>query len=273
MTYWVGDEGFSRPMIPLPQAPGPIWVGGLFTMTDAGRSHLFTRFTEINHDMSLAGDGLAEFDDDKAVFEPVCTYPKDHPLRPEGHPFQVVNGGQRFLYFQPTVMGAFPLVRSLPDRAHLTDAASLEAFTCLAPGARYAGADTRLDRAPDGHLLWAWKKDTAALGEDQADALVSAGKMRPEERLTALRDIDTDQAVLSHGGSVFWNPYRKRWVMITTQTFGSPSFLGEVWFAEADTPVGPWLYAKRIATHGGYTFYNPTQHPFFDQEGRAIDLL
>ncbi len=270
LTYWVGDEGFSRPMIPIPQAPGPIWVGGLFTMADGGRSHLFTRFTEINHDMSVADDGLAEFNDDKAIFEPVCTYPKDHPLRPEGHPFLVSNGGQRYLYFQPTVMGAFPLVRSIPDRQHITDAASFEAFTCLAPGAHYQETQTRLDRAPDGHLIWAWKKDTPALGEDQADALVAAGKMRSDERLTALRDIDTDKAVLSHGGSVFWNPYRKRWTMITTQTFGSPSFLGEVWFAEADTPVGPWLYAKKIATHGGYTFYNPTQHPFFDQDGGRL---
>jgi len=270
LTYWVGSDGFSRPMLPLPQSPGPVWVGGLFTMTDGGRRHLFTRFTEINHDMSVADDGLAEFNDDKAVFEPVCTYPKDHPLRPEGHPFGVDSNGQSYLYFQPTVMGAFPLVRSLLGRTHLTDAASFEAFTCLAPGARYAGADTRLDRAPDGHLIWAWKKDTPVLGEDQANSLVTAGKMRPAERLTALRDVDTDQPVLSHGGSVFWNPYRQRWVMITTQTFGAPSFLGEVWFTEADTPVGPWLYAKKIATHGGYTFYNPTQHPFFDQQGGRL---
>ncbi len=270
LTYWVDSDGFSRPMIPVPNPPGPIWVSGLFTMMDNGQEHLFTRFTEINHDQSLAADGLAEFNDDKSVFEPVCFYPKDQPLRPEGHPFLVNSGGQHYLYFQPTVMGAFPLVRAIPDRKHLTDAASFEAFTCLVPGGRYQGADTPLDRAPDGHLRWGWKKDTAALGEDQANQLVQAGKMKPEERLTALHDFDTDQEVLSHGGSVFWNSYRKRWVMITTQVYGSPSFLGEVWFAEADTPVGPWTYAKKVVSHGGYTFYNPTQHPFFDQDGGRL---
>lgn len=49
--------------------------------------------------------------------------------------------------------------------------------------------------------------------------------------------------------------------------FGGTSLLGEIWYAEADTPVGPWVYAKKIVTHSRYTFYNPTQHPFFDQGG------
>src|SRR5205809_7804949 len=45
---------------------------------------------------------------------------------------------------------------------------------------------------------------------------------------------------------------------------------GEIWFAEADTPTGPWAYARRVVTHGAYNFYNPTQHPFFDQEGGRL---
>ena len=49
-----------------------------------------------------------------------------------------------------------------------------------------------------------------------------------------------------------------------------PSKAGEIWFAEADTPVGPWAYARRVVTHGEYNFYNPTQHPFFDQEGGRL---
>jgi hypothetical protein len=234
---------------------------------DRGRTRLFTNFAEINSDQTTARDGLAEFNDDKAVFEPVTDYPKGDPLRPEGHPFLVDNQGQRYLYFQVAAMGAFPLVRNIPDLTHMMDAASFESFTCLAPGGRYVGATTSLDRAPDGHLMWGWKRNTAALGEDQANALVAAGKMRSDELLTALHDVETDGIVLSHGGSVFWNPYRRRWVMVTTQAFGTPSFLGEVWFAEADTPVGPWVYARKIATHDHYTFYNPTQHPFFDQDG------
>jgi hypothetical protein len=54
--------------------------------------------------------------------------------------------------------------------------------------------------------------------------------------------------------------------MIVTQVYGiSP--LGEVWYAEADSPVGPWVYAVKIVTHDNYSFYNPKQHPQFDADG------
>jgi hypothetical protein len=60
---------------------------------------------------------------------------------------------------------------------------------------------------------------------------------------------------------VQWNAFRKRWIGILQKN------VGEVWYAEADTPVGPWVYTTRIATHGQYTFYWPAQHSFFDQDG------
>jgi hypothetical protein len=63
----------------------------------------------------------------------------------------------------------------------------------------------------------------------------------------------------------YWNEFRQRWVMLTS------SKPGEIWFAEGDTPVGPWVYARRVVAHDNYNFYNPTQHPFFDQDnGRLI---
>ncbi len=51
------------------------------------------------------------------------------------------------------------------------------------------------------------------------------------------------------------------------QLGGESSFLGEVWYAEADTPVGPWAYTRKVATHNKYSFYNPKHHPYFDQNG------
>jgi hypothetical protein len=58
--------------------------------------------------------------------------------------------------------------------------------------------------------------------------------------------------------------------MIAVQSLGT-SVLGEVWYAEGDTPLGPWVYARKIVTHERYSFYNPKQHPQFDKEkGRSI---
>jgi len=271
LTYWVDASGFSRPMLPLPGLGGPVWVGGLFTLTDgAGRERLLTHYVHLDGHGQVGEQGLAAFNDDKAVFEPLRTFPVDAPLYPDGHPFRATAGGQVYLYFQPKTMEAMPLVRVRADMAHITDLRTYEGFTCLAPGSRFDGAATRLDRDANGRLIYAWKPDTPPLGNEQQQALIAAGKMKAAEGLLQLRDADTDAPVQTHGGSVFWNPFRKRWVMIAGQQFGGPSFLGELWFAESDTPVGPWVYARKIVTHDHYTFYNPTQHPFFDQDGGRL---
>lgn len=93
-----------------------------------------------------------------------------------------------------------------------------------------------------------------------------------------LRYLLTDQAapdgkrIQPHAGSVNWNAYRKRWILVAVQTGGS-SFLGEVWYAEAPKLTGPWSPAIKIITHEKYSFYNPKHHAFLDQEqGRFIYL-
>lgn len=84
-----------------------------------------------------------------------------------------------------------------------------------------------------------------------------------------LRDAKTGERVGNHGGSVFWSAYRRCWVMILLQKMGKASNVGEVWYAEAPTPTGPWNKAVQIATHPKMDFYNVTQHPFFDR-GRYL---
>ena len=274
LTYWTDAHGFSRPMLPLPGFGGPVWVGGVFTLSETpGQEHLYTHYVHLNGAGKVAEQGLAVFNDARAVFEPVCHYALDDPLHPDGQPFHATVGGQPYLYCQSETQQAYPLVRVHADLAHITDARAFEAFTCLVPGERVHGMDTRLDRTPDGKLVYAWKADTAVLDYDEQQALVKAGKMTPAEVLTPLRDVETDAPIRSHGGSVFWNPYRRRWIMISGQASGTTSYLGELWFAEADTPVGPWVYARKIITHDRYTFYNPTQHPFFDGDGGRLIYL
>ena len=59
--------------------------------------------------------------------------------------------------------------------------------------------------------------------------------------------------------------------MIATRQNGNSSFLGDVYYAEADQPRGPWRKAVKILTHDLYTFYNPVHHDFFDEkDGRVI---
>ncbi|MCU0750268.1 MAG: hypothetical protein MUF13_12050, partial [Akkermansiaceae bacterium] len=63
--------------------------------------------------------------------------------------------------------------------------------------------------------------------------------------------------IVAHRGSIAWNAFRKKWITIFTQQGGTPSALGEIWFAEAESPLGPWKGAIKVVTHDNYTFYNP----------------
>jgi hypothetical protein len=74
-------------------------------------------------------------------------------------------------------------------------------------------------------------------------------------------------------GSIAWNEYRKRWVTIFMQTFGTPSAFGEVWYAEAATPYGPWGPAVKVLSHANYAFYNPCLHPEFTPPNSPILLF
>lgn len=70
----------------------------------------------------------------------------------------------------------------------------------------------------------------------------------------SVKTSDGDVDVAS--GSIAWNNYRKKWILVFQQKFGRPSVFGEVWYCEADSPEGPWGPAVKVATHQNYTFYN-----------------
>jgi len=73
-----------------------------------------------------------------------------------------------------------------------------------------------------------------------------------------------------HSGHVAWNSFRQRWVTVFMEKFGKPSAFGELWYAEAPTPTGPWGRAVKILSHDNYTFYNPRLHPEFTPTNSPI---
>jgi hypothetical protein len=76
--------------------------------------------------------------------------------------------------------------------------------------------------------------------------------------------------VKPHTGHIEWNGFRKRWVTVFMEAFGKPSVFGELWYAEADSPLGPWGKAVKVLTHENYTFYNPRLHPEFTATNSAM---
>lgn len=79
--------------------------------------------------------------------------------------------------------------------------------------------------------------------------------------------------VVPHSGSIAWNPWRERWVAIFMERHGKPSAFGEVWYAEAASPLGPWGAAVKVVSHENYTFYNPRIHPEFTPAASPILLF
>lgn len=81
------------------------------------------------------------------------------------------------------------------------------------------------------------------------------------------------QEVTPHSGSIAWNGYRKRWVTVFMEKFGKPSAFGELWYAEASSPTGPWGPAVKVLSHENYTFYNPRLHPEFTPADSPVLLF
>ncbi len=86
----------------------------------------------------------------------------------------------------------------------------------------------------------------------------------------APRSAGDGSEVKPHRGSIVWSPFRKRWIAVFTQTFGKPSAFGEIWYAEAESPLGPWGPAVKVLTHDNYTFYNPKIHAELTPENASF---
>jgi len=79
--------------------------------------------------------------------------------------------------------------------------------------------------------------------------------------------------VRPHTGSLAWNAWRGRWVTVFMEAFGQPSTFGELWYAEADAPTGPWGRAVKVLGHEHHTFYNPRLHPEFTPANSPVLLF
>jgi hypothetical protein len=277
LKYFVNTEGFSRPMAPMKE-PGAVWIGGLMVLKDdKGNERMIARFSRMKDLGTKLEQGLLVYNDEKNIFERLKPIPMNAPIEPNGHPFRVNSDGQEYFYFpQP-----YPVVRVKADWKSATDLSAYEAYTCLKQGTKFYKDKPPFDRDAAGKLKFGWKTNTPPVGVQELEELVKAGKVSRDELPMRLTDAATNKPVLLHGGSVHWNDYRKKYVMIALGIFGD-SMLGEIYFAESEQPQGPWVRATKIVTHHAEAsaafgkkpqsmdFYNPTQHPFYDQDGGRI---
>jgi hypothetical protein len=268
-NYFVDSKtGFTRAMMPLPERPqGVVWISALAVVPDErGQERLVGHYSRRKGLVDELEQGIALFDDAKSIFTSVKQLPLEETWRkPSGHPIVFEEQGTRWLLFgSPT-----PNVRVRATLKDLLDPDRYEAFTCLKPGSD--PKSPQLQRTKDGQPDWRWQKSLPPIDSKTERELVKSGKLQPEFARFCPAEADRPrERILLHNGSVRWNAYRRRWILLAGQLGGQSSFLGEVWYAEADHPTGPFAQAVRVVTHDRQSFYNVCHHAFLDREGGRI---
>ena len=257
LEYYVAADGFSRPVCPMKES-GLVWLDGLLTVSDnEGRQRMVAKLARLKNLGEVLERGLVVFNDSTGSFEPIVRSSPDFlPYHDSGHALAVDVEGEKYYYFATQ----FPLsvrMRVKAEWDHVLDPNRYEVLT----------VPPRPSSLVPRPSFLRWVRAGELIGDDASKMPSLIETLKQERKDTYFYDITSGKKIAPHGGSVYFNNYRQRWVAIFVQQFGESSFLGEVWYAEADTPVGPWAYAVKIATHNKYSFYNPKQHPFFDKEG------
>jgi hypothetical protein len=262
--YFVDKTGFARAMMPLPDRPqGVIWIGAIVSVPDdAGPQRLIGHYSRRKGLVGEYEQGIAVFDDEKAIFEPAKQLDLTEKWRhPSGHPILHAAEGKRWLLFgSPT-----PNVRVPARLADVLDPERYEALTCAKAGADGPQTDA------DGKPVWRWQKELPPLDSKTESDWVRRGLIRPADArfCPASADAPAERVVL-HSGSVRWNAHRQRWVLVAGQIGGKASLLGEAWYAESRDPTGPFAKAVRVVTHDRQTFYNVCHHAFLDRQGGRL---
>jgi len=297
LEYFVDKDGFSRPLCPLKE-PGLVWLDGFLTVTDnAGQERIVAKYARLKDLGTTLEQGLVAFNEATQSFESLLrSDPNSHHLpSPDfGHAFAVTVDGRKYYYF------ALPFPLTVRMRVEATwdsviDPNRYEFLTAIPrrgegilplfptagkpvlsaaegmPAGRKAGTASPLSSLVPRPSSLDWVRYGELAGGDSAARAQIAEALKKERQDTRFYDIQSGRKITPHGGSVYYNAYRRKWITIFVEAGGESSYLGEVWYAEADTPVGPWAYARKVVTHNKYSFYNPKQHPYFDQDaGRII---
>jgi hypothetical protein len=266
LVYFTNAEGFARAMVALPESEGVVWIQGLAVIPDAtGQDRMVCSYSRRRGLEQPLQQGHLIWNDDREVFEKLSDFPLEEAWRfLQAHPIRQTIDGRDYL-----VCGnPFPVVRIPASVEALSQPELWESWTCI-DAVKDADAPTPV-RGTDGRLEWGWKR-ASPVTQQLEERWLRGGLVQPEElRFLPANALNAGQRVLLHGGSVSWNDWRQRWVLIGNAQHwerGSASFLGEVYYSEADSPQGPFSKALLIATHPGQSFYNPCQHPEFAESG------
>jgi len=267
--YFTNEDGFARAMAEVKDPKGVVWIDGVCTVEDSsGKTKLVAHFSRRPGLAKAYEQGLMVYNDERELFEVETRIPVEDTWRYlQNHPIPVRQENTDYL-----MSGIpFPVTRVPARLSAVLDPKQYESWSCFEKTADPAEAKPQRDG--DGKLVWKWRKGPPVTPKIEQRWL-KQGLIEPEEARFSPIDVgNPDRRIRMHTGSVYWNEYRQRYVLIAIeQNFDqdSPSMLGEVWYSEAKSPQGPFKKAVKIVTHDKQSFYNPCQHPLFDEKGGRV---
>ncbi|MGC4004313.1 MAG: hypothetical protein QM811_14815 [Pirellulales bacterium] len=266
LDYFVDDKGFSRGMVELADKQGVIWIEGLCVVPDRnGKEKMLCSYSRRKGLNDPYESGIAVFDEAAEVFRSTAQLPLDETWRlPTGHAVvRKIDGKDYVTWGNPFLHVCVPLRLD-----SVLDPKKYESWTCL-PDDGNPKTDEPL-RDAKGTLAWRWTTAAGPVTPKIEARWLKSGKIQPDEAVVTPRDAD-GKAVEIHTGTTHWNPFRKKWILLGCEIHGQTSHLGEVWYAESDSPQGPFRNSVKVVTHDRYTFYNVCQHDFLDtDDGRYV---
>ena len=158
-------------------------------------------------------------------------------------------------------------VRAAPEA--LADQGSYEVLSCLEEGTGRSPDSVAVERDGNGRPIWKWRRSTVLHPRGTHAKWEREGAVPRKSDPRILIDIATGKEIGAHRGSIAWNHFRQRWIMI----FGQTRALGDIWYSEAPTPFGPWGYAVKIVTHTKLQLLQSQTSPVLRSRGRPVCVL
>ncbi|EFC48129.1 predicted protein [Naegleria gruberi] len=273
ITYFRNTNGFVKGVAPMQSLNLPTWIHALYV--DERQDEMFATFMKPNQELEITKRGLLKWNDDKEKFDLISeiAFEKFFSFPIDGSHVVAHRKGVKsldgWIYFgQP-----FPLVRT----RNYQDLSSYQSYTPLKANTNsYNLSNVQLDfNETSGQLIYDWKSTTSPISAEQMMNLVLMGKIKKEQaKFIDLIDHETGKEIIAHAGTVNFNQFRNKYIMILEQ-FGdnsSPSILGEIYYSEGETPLGPFKYATKIVSHKftKHDFYNPSHHVEYDEMGGKV---
>lgn len=270
LEYFTDENQRARPVAVMP-GEGPTWLTAPAVLADPkGDRVLVAPYEKIRNGLEAYRWGFAIWDEGEGKFLPFRQWETRPTLFPSSQKHLWLDreqGGKEYLYF----CDPFPRMRVEATLESFVDPEKYEGYSCLL--GETTGPSSTLDRDAMGHVRYGWRTGQRALEVQEEQDLLQSGKILPDEAHWQCIDASSGDRVTAHRGTLAWNPYLKRWLIVANQIDGHPSMLGELWIAVAPSMTGPWRYATKVITHQSMSFYNPKHHWLFDaREGKSIFL-